>query len=54
MEIMSDMPGCGASRIGDKLMVRALAPSGQALRRVLMPVIAALVPQGSAPRLWTL
>ena len=40
----------GASLIGERLIVRAIAPSGLALRRLLGPVVATLA--GSLPRLW--
>jgi urease accessory protein len=44
----------GSSRIGEKLVVRALAPSGIALRRTLVPIIALLSEGGRVPRLWSL
>lgn len=44
----------GASAIGDKLVLRALAPSGLVLRRIVAPVIAYLSGAGSVPRLWHL
>jgi urease accessory protein len=44
----------GASVIGERLTVRLLAPSGLALRRSLVPIIALLSSAGSIPRLWTL
>lgn len=53
LDIMAGLSDCGVSRIGNKLVVRALAASGLGLRRVLLPVIAALVPGNGAPRLWT-
>jgi urease accessory protein len=40
----------GASLVGERLIARALAPSGLALRRILGPVVATLA--GSLPRLW--
>jgi urease accessory protein len=40
----------GASLVGERLIVRAIAPSGLALRRILGPVVATLA--GSLPRLW--
>jgi urease accessory protein len=42
----------GASVIGERLIVRAIAPSGLALRRIIGPVMAML--SGSLPRLWHL
>jgi urease accessory protein len=40
----------GASLVGERLTVRAIAPSGLALRKILGPVVASLA--GSLPRLW--
>lgn len=39
-----------ASLVGERLIIRALAPTGLALRRILGPVVANLA--GSLPRLW--
>lgn len=44
----------GVSRIGDKLILRALGRSGYHLRTILMPAIAALSGAGAIPRLWSL
>jgi len=44
----------GASVVGERLLVRALAPSGLALRRIITPIIAALAGAGALPRLWHL
>lgn len=44
----------GASLIGERLVVRAMAPSGLALRRVIAPIIATLSGAGTLPRLWHL
>lgn len=44
----------GASLIGDRLVVRAIAESGLALRRIIGPVIAELSGAGALPRLWHL
>lgn len=46
--------GAGASVIGERLVIRALAPSGLALRRVIAPIIARLSGAGALPRLWHL
>ena len=46
-------PGVGISAIGERLIIRALAPSGLALRRAIVPIIAELSGVGSLPRLWT-
>lgn len=43
-----------ASAIGERLTLRALAPSGLALRRILAPAIALLSGAGTLPRLWTI
>jgi urease accessory protein len=47
-------PGVGISRTGERLVVRVLAPSGLALRRLIIPVITVLSGAGSLPRLWSL
>lgn len=47
-------PGVGVSRTGDRLIVRLLAPSGLALRRLLVPIITTLSGAGGLPRLWSL
>lgn len=44
----------GASLVGERLVVRTLAPSGLALRRAITPIIAHLSGAGSLPRLWHL
>ncbi len=41
-----------ASAIGERLIIRAIAPSGLALRRLIVPIIANLSGGGSLPRLW--
>ncbi|OEO32099.1 urease accessory protein UreD [Devosia insulae DS-56] len=43
-----------ASVIGERLVVRAMAPSGLALRRIITPIIAKLSGAGTLPRLWHL
>jgi urease accessory protein len=51
------MPSNGliaASAIGERLVVRAIAESGLALRRMIVPIIAELSGAGSLPRLWHL
>ena len=47
------VPGVGSSAIGERLIIRALAPSGLALRRAIVPIIAMLSGAGNLPRLWT-
>ena len=42
------------SAIGDRLVVRAMADSGLALRRMIIPVLAELAGAGRLPRLWHL
>ena len=44
----------GASVIGVRLVIRAMAPSGLALRRIITPIIALLSGAGALPRLWHL
>ena len=51
---LPDQPGLGSSAIGERLVVRALAPSGLALRRAIVPIIALLSGDGSLPRLWNI
>lgn len=41
------------SAIGERLIIRILAPSGLALRRVITPIIAQISGVGAVPRLWT-
>lgn len=51
------MPANGliaASAIGERLVVRAIAESGLALRRMIVPIVAELSGAGSLPRLWHL
>ncbi|WP_159590234.1 urease accessory protein UreD [Chelativorans xinjiangense] len=43
-----------ASAIGERLILRILAPSGLMLRRTLAPAIALLSGAGALPRLWTI
>jgi urease accessory protein len=45
-------PEIGSSLVGEKLVVRALAPSGLALRRAIVPIIDLLSGSGRVPRLW--
>lgn len=44
----------GASLIGERLIVRIIADSGLALRRIIAPTIAELSSAGALPRLWHL
>ena len=44
----------GLSRIGDRLVIRAMADSGLVLRRIITPIIAELSGAGALPRLWHL
>jgi urease accessory protein len=44
----------GASLIGERLVVRAVARSGLALRKTIAPIIAELSGAGTLPRLWHL
>jgi urease accessory protein len=44
----------GATAIGERLVVRAIAESGLALRRIIAPIVARLSAAGTLPRLWHL
>jgi urease accessory protein len=44
----------GASLTGERLVVRAIADSGLALRRIIAPIVATLSGAGALPRLWHL
>lgn len=44
----------GLSVTGERLVVRAMARSGLALRRMIVPLLVALAGAGSLPRLWHL
>lgn len=50
--LLAESTTAGASLIGDKLVVRAIADSGYRLRKTIMPVIAQLA--GAVPKLWSL
>jgi urease accessory protein len=52
--LMADDSHIAASAVGARLVVRALAPSGLALRRLIVPILAALSGAGTLPRLWDL
>lgn len=47
-----DKPTLGASMTGERLVLRAMAPSGMALRRMIAPLVANLSGAGALPRLW--
>ena len=51
---LPDRPEIGASLIGERLVVRAMARSGLELRRLIVPIIATLSGAGTVPRLWSL
>ena len=46
--------GIAASVIGERLVVRALASTGLALRRMIIPILSELSGAGTLPRLWHL
>ncbi|WP_328768031.1 urease accessory protein UreD [Devosia sediminis] len=51
------MPGTApiaASANGERVVIRAMAPTGLALRRLIVPVLIELTGAGSLPRLWHL
>ncbi|KKB12832.1 urease accessory protein UreD [Devosia geojensis] len=45
-------PRIAASAEGERLVIRAMAQSGLALRRMIVPIVADLSGAGSLPRLW--
>ncbi len=49
---LADVATAGASLIDDRLVLRATAPSGLALRRIIAPIIGRLSGAGTLPRLW--
>lgn len=51
---MPNDPRIAASANGERLVVRAVAQSGLALRRLIVPLLAELSGAGSLPRLWHL
>lgn len=44
----------GASANGERLVIRVIAPTGLALRRLIVPILIELTGAGSLPRLWHL
>lgn len=50
---MPPQAGLGCSVAGERLVVRALAPTGLALRQAIVPIVALLSGAGALPRLWT-
>lgn len=57
VEIRSLLPagaGIAASAQGERLVIRALAQTGLALRRLIVPILAQLSSAGTLPRLWHL
>ncbi len=52
-DLLPDGATAAASLIGDRLVVRAIAANGLALRRLIVPVIAELSGAGALPRLWS-
>lgn len=49
---LGDDPRIAASAEGERLVIRAMAQSGLALRRLIVPILADLSGAGSLPRLW--
>lgn len=49
---LADDPRIAASAEGERLVIRAMAQSGLALRRLIVPILADLSGAGSLPRLW--
>jgi urease accessory protein len=52
--LLPDGGRAAASAVGDRLIVRTIAQSGLALRRMIVPIIAMLSGAGALPRLWSL
>ena len=52
--LLAPHPTAGVSRIGDKIVLRALGGSGYHLRKIIIPAIATLAGAGTVPRLWSL
>jgi urease accessory protein len=52
--ILPPDPRIAASATGERLVIRALAQTGLALRRLIVPILAELSGAGSLPRLWHL
>jgi urease accessory protein len=52
--LLPDDPRIAASANGERLVIRALAQSGLALRRLIVPILAQLSGAGTLPRLWHL
>lgn len=53
-DIIADNACIAASANGERLVIRAMAPTGLALRRLIVPVLIELTGAGSLPRLWHL
>jgi urease accessory protein len=53
-QISSGHPGIAASAQGERLVIRALAQSGLALRRLIVPILSHLSGAGTLPRMWHL
>jgi urease accessory protein len=54
LRALPDHPAVGHSLLGERLVVRLLAPSGLALRRLVIPIIAVFSGGTALPRLWHL
>ena len=52
--LLPEGANAAASVTGERLVIRAMANSGLALRRVIVPILGALSRAGSLPRLWHL
>ena len=52
--LLPDDGRIAASATGERLVIRALAQTGLALRRLIVPILAELSGAGSLPRLWHL
>lgn len=52
--VLSGTGAIGMSQLGERLCIRAMAASGLALRRLIVPVLSELTGPGGLPRLWHL
>lgn len=51
---LQNQPGVGISAFPQRMVLRALAPNGLALRRLITPILNELLPTGALPRVWSL
>lgn len=51
--LLPNEANAAASAMGERLIIRVLAPTGLALRRLIAPILAELSTDGALPRLWS-